>query len=247
MPNGYYHIIRTVGLRYHGPGKQNTGDWCFEDGFITFSELARLYMDHFKGKILSIISDCSYSGSWVKSCIEMFEEQGVKPCGHSAREKRILIEVIASCKSTEVPYQLYYALRVSGNDKNTGTLWHWKDGWEAAEDQHVKKANVLFIECESKSIDDPCTLGSEVTWRNLINSERIFLVRGTNQGRPAWHYVLLVDDDETICKFRDQTQGENAGKHTIDINNYGQVLKSGWGKDPPNDVKDWMQKTYGAS
>ena len=59
--------------------------------------------------------------------------------------------------------------------------------------------------------------------------------------------MLLVDDDETIGKFIEQTQGPNAGKHTIDVNNYGQVLKSGWGEQPPNDIKDWMEEKYGAS
>ena len=65
---------------------------------------------------------------------------------------------------------------------------------------------------------------------------------GNDMGRPAWHYLLLVDDDDIIDQFRDQTQGTNAGKHTINWNNYGQILKSGWGEEPPNDVKEWMEK-----
>ena len=83
-----------------------TGDWCFEDGFITFRDIAQLYLrasHNFKGRVLTIVSDCSYSGFWVRDCMEFLDELGVQPCGHKAREKGILIKVCASCKSNEVP------------------------------------------------------------------------------------------------------------------------------------------------
>ena len=191
--------------------------------------------------------DCSYGGSWVKTCMEYLDEQGVQPCAHSAKEKKLLISVSASCKHTQIPYQLLYSVRAYENDKNTGCLGRWGDGWEVTEDQHLKSATVTVIKCQNKSIDDPCTLGPRDTWRKILNQERIFVVRGVDKGRQAWHYVLLVDDDETIRKFKEQTQGPNAGKHTIDVSSYGQVLKSGWGEQPPNDVKDWMEENFGAS
>ena len=82
-----------------------TGDWCFGDGFITLRELLDIYMSntHFRGRIFSIVSDCSYSGSWVKECMEFMDEQGVGPCGHAAQEKGILIQVLTSCLSNEIP------------------------------------------------------------------------------------------------------------------------------------------------
>lgn len=243
----YNYYFLTVSIRYFGPGKRNTGDWCFEDGYITFREIAECYQQYFKGKQLGITCDCSYSGTWVKACIEYLDEQGVRPCAHSAKEKQLFISVSASCKHNELPFRHLYSIRANTNDKNTGTLGRKGDGWEIAEGQHFKFVNVATILCENKSIDDPCLLGPQDTWRKILNQERIYVVRGMDKGRPAWHYVLLVDDDETISKFRELTQGPNAGKHTIDVTNYGQVLKSGWGDEPPNDVKDWMQENYGAS
>ena len=76
------------------------------------------------------------------------------------------------------------------------------DGWEIAEDQHFKFVYMTMIQCKNKSIDDPCTLGPHDTWRKTINQGRIYLVCGADKGRQAWHYVLLVDDDETIHKFK---------------------------------------------
>ena len=50
-----------------------------------------------------------------------------------------------------------------------------------------------------------------------------------------------MDDDETIRLFIENTQGVNAGKNSIDVSNYGQVLRSGWGDDPPNDIQDFIE------
>lgn len=166
---------------------------------------------------------------------------------HIQQRKKILISVRASCRSYEIPCQLHFTLHGCGNDKNTGALWYWNDGKELATDQHAKQANALIIKCGNDSIKDHCKLGQEASWSKFVLRDRIFLVRGFDQQRPAWHYVLLVDDDETIRKFVELTQGANAGKNTINMNDYGQVLKLGWGKDPPNDVKEWMQKNYDAS
>ena len=37
-----------VVLHYIGPGKKNTGDWCFADGFITFKDIKEAYMECFR-------------------------------------------------------------------------------------------------------------------------------------------------------------------------------------------------------
>ena len=159
----------------------------------------------------------------MKAYMEYLDEHGVQPCAHSAKENKCFISVTASCKHTEVPYRLLYSIRAIFNDKNTGILGGMGEGWEIAEGQHLKSASVSTIECENKSIDEACLLGPGDTWRKILNQDRIFVVRGMDKGRPAWHYVLLVDDDETISKFRELTQGPNAGKHTINVMNYGQV------------------------
>ncbi len=68
------------------------------------------------------------------------------------------------------------------------------------------------------------------------------LTRGTDRGRKAWHYVLLVDDPETIRIFKEKTQGKLGGILTMDVTDYGEVLKSGFGEEPPQEVKDWLTR-----
>ena len=204
-------------------------------------------MQHFKGKILGVTCNCSYSGSWAKACGEFLTEHGVRPCAHSAKAKGILISVKALSRDTEIPFRLLGSIRVYDNDKNTRALGGWGDGWEVTKGQHIQSTQTTLIRCENKSIDASCALGSDLSWTKLLHNQRIFLVRGRDKGRPAWLYAQLVDDDETVRIFTELTQGENSGIHTINIEDHGQVIKSGWGHDPPNDVKEYMQKNYGAS
>ena len=75
-------------------------------------------------------------------------------------------------------------------------------------------------------------------------SWRTFILRGNDRGRPSWYYILLDDDAEKIKDFIHKTQGEGAGKYTISPDNYGTVLRSGWGKDPSQEDEDWI-KNYG--
>ena len=224
-----------------------TGDWCFSDGFITLREILDLYMNnqHFRGRVLTIDTDCSYSGSWVKECIEFMDEQGVGPCGHTAKEKGILVKVFASCLSNEIPMELAFSINCAKNDNNLGTLSYTIGlrSKEIHEGQHSSGLDFTEVQCKNK-IDEPCTMAPGSTWQRWSTAERLFIFRGNDRGLPAWHYLLLVDDEDTIRIFKDKTQGDNAGKHTTNLEDYGKVIKKGFGKDPPNEVKEWIEKNY---
>ena len=194
-------------------------------------------MNHFRGRVLSIFSDCSYAGQWVKQLQVFLDEQGVQPCGHSARDKGILIKLFASCQSNQVPYRLLYSIRGCANDKNNGTFFIRPNGFEVAQAQLTKHVDSTNIRCKNKFITELCTLKPGYTWHKQSASERIFMVQGEERGRPVWHYTLLADDQDTTDKFQELTQGENM----IDVADYGQVLKSGIGEEPPQDVKEWIQ------
>ena len=149
--------------------------------------------------------------------------------------------MFASCRSNQVPYRLLYSIRGCANDKNNGNFFIRPNGFEVVQAQFITSITSTYISCENKSITEQCTQKPGCTWHKRSASDRIFKVRGEDHGRPAWHYVLLVDDQDTIDKFKALTQGENAGKNTLNVSDYGQVLKSGWGEEPPNDVKEWIE------
>ena len=247
---GAYFFLYLVMLHYIGHGRRNTGDWCFQDGYITFTDLTQLYLQLLRGRVLTIVTDCSHSGSWVKQCMDFLDQQGVGPCGHSARDKGILIKVFASCLSHQVPRQLAHSVYGSKNDKNTGDMTFIRCYYsidlraKVAEDQHARGIDSTGVRCGQKSIDDECECLPGATWQRWSARNRIYKAGGENGGRKAWHMTLLVDDDATIVQFAEKTQGENKGKFDINLTDYGVILKSGWGEDPSEEEYQSAMQEY---
>ena len=240
-PANYIYLVLyvyTAVIYYIGAGRRNTGDWCFKDGFITFRDIADLYLRHFKGRVLTIISDCSYSGRWVRECMEFLDELGVQPCGHKAREKGILIKVYTSCRSTEVPTEYRYSVSGADNDKNTGMLSYYLQK-QLLKRQTTDGIDTSDLLCNSKTIDKPCTLRPRYTWKKWRESERVQLVRGKDQGEPVWYYVLLKDDENAVREFHEKLKSGN-----VNIAKYGRVLTSGLGRDPPKCIINRISEEY---
>lgn len=239
IPCNLYAVV----IYYAGHGRKNTGDWCFKDGYITFGDIIELYNTHFKKRVLTIVTDCSYSGKWVKWCSQYLEEQRVRPCGHSARDKGILLKVYASSRSWEMAATPCFSVLAADSDKNKGHMMYFINK-QLREEQKAHGVDFAAVTCD-KNIDEPCALSPEYTWHKKNEAERIFLVKGDDRDRPAWYYVLVVDDDEKMRLFIEKIQKTNAVERSIDLTNYGQVLESGWGEDPPNIIHDSIEKQYG--
>ena len=86
---------------YSGHGVQGSGDWVFPDGTISFSDIYDLYIKHFHGKILYIVADCCFAGQWVQTLAKCLTSQNIGACGHYARDRGILIKIMAACQSDE--------------------------------------------------------------------------------------------------------------------------------------------------
>ena len=223
---------------YLGHGKRDTGDWCFQNGFITFSDIAELYSRYLRGRVLTIISDCSHSGAWTNACLDYLDERGVRPCGHSAKEKGILIKVYASCEPQErAATNCFFVKGIENNHNNvTGIFVYFAK--KLSESQHCYGICTTTITCK-KGAEEVCALRPEITWRKWREGERIRIVRVTDRGQAVWHYVLLDDDPE---KTREFYQAVASGH--FDLSDYGKVLKSGRGRDPPQEVVDEIFRPY---
>lgn len=77
---------------------------------------------------------------------------------------------------------------------------------------------------------------AEATKRS--RADCVFLVRGKDRGRSAWHYVLVDKDKKEMFLAKSRTG-------SIDVALYGQILHSGWGEDPPQDIVDKVNKEFG--
>ena len=69
-------------------------------------------------------------------------------------------------------------------------------------------------------------------------SDLIYLVRGKDRGRSAWHYVLVDKDKREMFVAKSRTGA-------MDVADYGEILYSGWGEDPPQEIVDKINEEFG--
>ena len=85
---------------------------------------------------------------------------------------------------------------------------------------------------------------SKLNNKNFAESTRksrldcLFLVRGKDNGRAAWHYVL-VDKSKREMFLAKSRSG------SIDVALYGQILYSGWGENPPESIVKKIEEEFG--
>lgn len=195
-------------------------------------------MECFQSKCLEVSSDCSYSGKWVRDCAYFLDEVGVQPCGHSSRKENVLLKVGASCLSHEVPHTLLFSARGRGNDKETGLLYIHGNGHEVEQGQHISWLDNTDITCRKHaSFADACLLASDYTWEKDREGRRVHLVRGRDCGWPCWHYVMVNDDEETQQMFQEKVKSGH-----MDVADYGYLIKSGWGRDPPRELQESVKR-----
>jgi len=235
----------TAWIYYTGYGEEGTGNWCFKDGTITFQDIFTLYNKYLKGKLLYIVIDCSHSGQWVVECAKCLDEMRIGACGHRTREQGILIKVFASCqphqKATSGCYviqegieydETWNSIAVYSNKKLSDT--------QTSYGCDFTKTRCLQLEgptspCRLPDIPAKC---SWKNWQDFVKSNPrslIYTVRGQDRGWDAWHIVhverALLDDFKLKIK-----------SGSIDVADYGYVIKSGWGKDPPKAVIEAIDK-----
>ena len=76
--------------------------------------------------------------------------------------------------------------------------------------------------------------------RERLKSDRIFLVHALDEfGRKAWYYLL------TYHGRRDDFKKARYKFSTVRLAEYGKVLYSGYGTNPPIPVKQKMETIYG--
>jgi hypothetical protein len=68
----------------------------------------------------------------------------------------------------------------------------------------------------------------------------IFLIRGQDEGQPVWYYFQVKSKIKMELLYKhSQTKNEN-----IPLEEYGTILESGYGDNPPNEIKTKMDCLY---
>jgi hypothetical protein len=65
----------------------------------------------------------------------------------------------------------------------------------------------------------------------------VYLVKGKDAGKAAWHYVLI--DRLKLSLFEQKLR-----KGSLDVAEFGRVLYSGWGENPPAEIVRAVESQY---
>lgn len=96
-----------------------------------------------------------------------------------------------------------------------------------------KEATSSFTDNVQKKTQ-PQSYTDKVTRRGDL----VYLVHGKDRDRDAWHYVLV--DKNKLPLFLKQIE-----TGSIDVALYGEVLRSGWGKNPPPEIVKEIEDEFG--
>lgn len=199
--------------------------------------------------MLCILSDCCYSGHWVEDCAKCLDELGIGACGHQAIKHGMLLKVLASCqpnqKATLESFVTQKGIHFDDHDHKM-RFYTFK---KLSDTQSTRGIDFTEIRCfQLKGPTAPCLLPDipakySWTWKDIVLeyektlSSLVYTVRGKDRGRDAWHIVFV--ERRLLDAFKEKVTTGN-----IDVADYGHVIKSGWGKDPPDDILKALNK-YG--
>ena len=227
---------------YTGYSHAKTGNWCFKDGYITFNDIFELYNRHLKGKVLTIISDCSYSGQWLKDCVKVLDEKSILSCGHHCKKNDIQIKVICSCQENEMATTLAFINAVQVQD---GHIWFYPLRSLQSGQTTAMRGDFTMICCGSRDVDpSKCEIkeGFNCNWEERLFTDLslIYLIvgcKGFDSLDCFWYYILVDKDKHDL--FRERLQREN-----IDIALFGEILYSGKGHEPDEQTQHNMKLRF---
>ena len=220
-------------LIYLGHSEVGTGNWCFKDGTISFQEIFDLYRRCSPGKALSIISDCCYSGNWVRECAKTLDRLGIPPCGHRAREQSVLVKVFASCQPDQKATEPCYSVEgVTVSDDGTQIT----TGHQLTQQRSAWLITSCLVCCRTP--DSPCLRNTFqlLKWEDGLDKKfNILEINRREGGAVKWYYIMLHRaGDEYAAAFDAQFDRDPA----LQLSDWGYVLESGQGTDIPQEIQE---------
>jgi len=104
--------------------------------------------------------------------------------------------------------------------------------------QKIQKKSGAGIDELLKKKKEGGQKASQMKNKKNANADLIYLVKGIDDGRNAWYYVLV--DRLKVSLFLKALNDD-----IIHLENYGKILYSAYGDEPPKDITDKIKEEYG--
>ena len=216
-----------------GNSERDTGNWCFKDGTISFQEIFSIYRRHPSIKCLDIQTDCNYSGQWVRECAKTLDSLHIPPCGHRARERGAMVAVIASCQPDQEAAEPGFSIeRMTMKDDGSITV----SNKQMTHQESIFFDSTKLVCCRGPDSPCPQTTFQHLTWENAVDGSINYCLFKRREGdRIRWYCLILHRAGDAYDEeFRSQQQRDPS----LRLSDWGYVLESGEGEDPPQAVTD---------
>lgn len=245
-----FSLLNAAYIWFFGHSEKGTGKWCFKDGTISFNEIFDIYKRSQEskrkgtapdrgGSLLTIISDCSYSGNWVGCCAETLDSMKILPCGHITFREGLQVRIYCSTREDQEAQELRYStMGVKANEQ--GDFDYQDTRLNKSPLQQTSSGDFTKLVCcredknslcgmEEKNVDD-------WTWTDFVTEkfrESVFNIQGYRNDEKCWVIILLYNrGPKFIQEYRLKS---NVGP--LEVCDWGYVLESGYGeKEPPEGV-----------
>jgi len=106
--------------------------------------------------------------------------------------------------------------------------------------QNVIKDNVTSAPKDQMAESDNNSQSSkkQIDPLKRMQAELIYLVKGVDAGRNAWYYVLVE-------RLKVQLFLKALNDDIIHLENYGKILYSAYGDEPPSEITNELKEEYG--
>ena len=246
----YFFSTHAAHIWFMGHSEENTGNWCFKDGTISFKEIFNIYkqVQEEKGlsldaatategvRLLVVFSDCSYSGNWVHRCAELLDKEKIPPCGHQTFKRALQVRVHCSAKKNQLGRALYYSEKGIFANETDGEFSYLDI--PLSRSQHPFSGDFTKLVCLREE-NEECRMDEDIrdwTWSDVVSGKlrkSIHIIHGSQKGQKCWYILLLFNKDSP--KFVKQYEAE-VKKEELYTAKWGYVLKSGYGEKPSDNI-----------
>ena len=169
----------------------------------------------------------------MRECAKTLDSLHIPPCGHRARENRAMVRMFASCQHNEEAAEPCFSTEAFTVEDDGSVSIHSCQLTQ----QKLTYFNSTRLVC-CRAPDSPCPKNTfqHLTWENAVDkSISLILAKRTERDRDMWYYVLPHRAGDAYCdEFRTQFQSDIQ----LRLSDWGYILESGEGQDPPQDVTD---------
>ena len=173
----------------------------------------------------------------MRDCAKILDQLGIPPCGHRARERGVLIKVVASCQPDQ---------KAAGPCYSVEATKVYADGTQRTNAKQLTQQRPTWFDDTQlvccRGPDSPCPKNTftHLKWEdNVSGCLQVKSVKRKEGDAYKWYYIMLNRASE---EYGSTFSSQFAKDSAMCLSDWGYVLESGEGRDIPQEIQDKVRK-----